>query len=76
MQLALISTGWESISGQTFMPWTRNARRRIMLQELVDWRNAIAHQDFDPVSARGYSDTSLVESERVAECDEYAGSQF
>jgi len=28
----------------------RNERRRELLQELVDWRNAIAHQDFDPVA--------------------------
>jgi len=27
----------------------RNPRRRELLQELVDWRNAIAHQSFDPV---------------------------
>lgn len=31
----------------------RNERRRELLQELVDWRNAIAHQDFDPVAAGG-----------------------
>jgi hypothetical protein len=31
----------------------RNARRREQLQELMDWRNAIAHQDFDPVAAGG-----------------------
>jgi hypothetical protein len=31
----------------------RNRRRREMLQELIDWRNAIAHQDFDPVTAGG-----------------------
>jgi hypothetical protein len=28
----------------------RNERRRELLQELLDWRNAIAHQDFDPVA--------------------------
>jgi hypothetical protein len=27
----------------------RNVRRNAQLQELIDWRNAIAHQDFDPV---------------------------
>lgn len=32
---------------------TRNERRRELLQELVDWRNAIAHQDFDPVAPGG-----------------------
>jgi hypothetical protein len=29
----------------------RNERRRELLQELVDWRNAIAHQDFNSVAA-------------------------
>src|SRR5256885_1558702 len=28
----------------------RNQRRRQLLQELIEWRNAIAHQDFDPVA--------------------------
>lgn len=28
---------------------SRNSRRRELLQELVDWRNAIAHHDFDAV---------------------------
>ena len=31
----------------------RNNRRRELLQQLVDWRNAIAHQDFDPVVPGG-----------------------
>lgn len=31
----------------------RSRRRRESLQELIDWRNAIAHQDFDPVAAEG-----------------------
>src|SRR5665213_535366 len=31
----------------------RNKRRSEMLQELIDWRNAIAHQDFDPVAPGG-----------------------
>jgi hypothetical protein len=31
----------------------RNERRREMLQELMQWRNAIAHQDFDPISTVG-----------------------
>jgi hypothetical protein len=30
-----------------------NERRRQLLQELIDWRNAIAHQDFDPVAPGG-----------------------
>jgi hypothetical protein len=30
-----------------------NERRRELLQELVDWRNAIAHQDFNTVVAGG-----------------------
>jgi hypothetical protein len=32
---------------------TRNERRRELLQELIDWRNAIAHQDFDLVAPAG-----------------------
>jgi hypothetical protein len=31
----------------------RNERRRELLHELIDWRNAIAHQDFDPVVPGG-----------------------
>jgi hypothetical protein len=31
----------------------RNQRRRELLQELIDWRNAIAHQDFDAVAPDG-----------------------
>jgi len=31
----------------------RNKRRRELLQELMEWRNAIAHQDFDPIVAGG-----------------------
>jgi hypothetical protein len=31
----------------------RNERRRELLQELIDWRNAVAHQDFDPVAHGG-----------------------
>ena len=31
----------------------RNGRRRELLQELMNWRNAIAHQDFDPVAPGG-----------------------
>ncbi len=27
----------------------RNIRRKQLLQELINWRNAIAHQHFDPV---------------------------
>ncbi len=30
-----------------------NDRRRELLQELIDWRNAIAHQDFDSVAPAG-----------------------
>jgi hypothetical protein len=31
-----------------------------LLQELVDWRNAIAHQDFDPVAAGAIPTLHLV----------------
>jgi len=36
---------WPSVDGLD----ARNPRRRQLLQELIDWRNAIAHQDFDSV---------------------------
>ena len=32
---------------------SRNNRRRVLLQGLIDWRNAIAHQDFDYVAPGG-----------------------
>jgi hypothetical protein len=38
----------------------RNARRREQLQELVNWRNAIAHQDFTAVAAGGVATLHLV----------------
>lgn len=38
----------------------KNERRRDLLQELVDWRNAIAHQNFDPVAAGGTPTLHLV----------------
>ena len=31
----------------------RNRQRRVLLEELNEWRNAIAHQDFDPVRLGG-----------------------
>jgi hypothetical protein len=37
----------------------RNERRRELLQELIDWRNAIAHQDFDPVARGGNTSLQL-----------------
>lgn len=36
---------WPSVDGLD----ARNVRRRELLQELIDWRNAIAHQDFTEV---------------------------
>lgn len=44
----------------------RNARRRRLLQELVDWRNAIAHQDFDPVGGDSKLHLSKVRAWRRA----------
>lgn len=38
----------------------RNVRRRELLQELIDWRNAIAHQDFDAVASDGNATLQLV----------------
>jgi hypothetical protein len=40
---------WTEVNTQD----TRNGRRRELLQELMNWRNAIAHQDFDPVAPGG-----------------------
>jgi hypothetical protein len=37
----------------------RNERRRELLQELIDWRNAITHQDFDPVVPGGITTLHL-----------------
>jgi len=37
----------------------RNARRRAQVQELIDWRNAIAHQDFTPVAVGGVATLHL-----------------
>ena len=39
---------------------SRNHRRRVMLQELIDWRNAIAHHDFDRVASDGNTSLQLV----------------
>lgn len=38
---------------------TCNTRRREQLQELIDWRNAISHQDFDPVAPTGVATLHL-----------------
>jgi hypothetical protein len=38
----------------------KNDRRRELLQELIDWRNAIAHQDFDSVARAGNPTLHLV----------------
>ena len=40
---------WSEVYAQN----SRNERRRELLQELIDWRNAIAHQDFDLVAPGG-----------------------
>ena len=37
----------------------RNERRQELLQELIAWRNAIAHQDFDPVVPGGVATLHL-----------------
>jgi hypothetical protein len=43
-----------------------NFRRRELLQELVHWRNAIAHQDFNPVGGDSTLHLSKVKSWRSA----------
>ena len=39
----------------------RNAQRRILLEELNEWRNAIAHQDFDPTKLGGATTLGLAQ---------------
>ena len=53
----------------------RNNGRRIRLQRLNDWRNAIAHQDFDPAKLGGTTTLRLdtIRSWRSA-CDGLAAS--
>jgi hypothetical protein len=53
---------WPSVTGRD----ARNARRNQLLQELIDWRNAIAHQDFDPVGGNSTLRLSRVRSWRRA----------
>ena len=38
---------------QVYGDYPRNDRRRALLEELNQWRNAIAHQDFDPLALAG-----------------------
>lgn len=45
---------------------TRSPRRRELLQELIDWRNAIAHQDFLPVGGNPILHLKAVSSWRRA----------
>jgi hypothetical protein len=42
----------------------RNRDRRIALEHLNDWRNAIAHQDFDPARLGGATTLRLVQVRR------------
>jgi hypothetical protein len=46
---------WNQVYNQD----SRNNERRRLLEELNDWRNAIAHQDFDPVRLRGEATLQL-----------------
>jgi hypothetical protein len=51
----------------------RNAQRRILLQELNEWRNAIAHQSFDPQRLGGRTTLHLGDVRRWrASCDQLA----
>lgn len=53
----------------------RNAGRQIRLEELVRWRNAIAHQDFGKPGLRGRSEVRRAEIRLWrAACDELAVS--
>jgi hypothetical protein len=53
---------WPGVTGRD----ARNVRRNQLLQELIDWRNAIAHQDFDPVGGNSTLHLSRVRAWRRA----------
>lgn len=49
---------WRSVEAED----ARNGQRQVLLEELNEWRNAIAHQDFDPTRLGG---TTTLRLERV-----------
>lgn len=51
----------------------RNDERKQRLEELKDWRNAIAHQDFDPAKLGGRTTLRLNDVNRWRRaCDQLA----
>jgi hypothetical protein len=52
----------------------RNERRRELLDEMMDWRNAIAHQDFTKPRLKGQTEIDLATVRRYRSvCDALAG---
>ena len=47
---------WDDVKGHD----ARNNKRRAQIETLNDWRNAIAHQDFDPAKLGGVTTLRLV----------------
>ena len=53
----------------------RNVRRHDYLKEMNEWRNAIAHQDFDPANLGGETTVRLVKVQQWhSSCDALAGA--
>ena len=53
----------------------RNARRHDYLEEMNAWRNAIAHQDFDPAKLGARTTVRLVVVQQWhSSCDALAGT--
>lgn len=63
---------WASVLAQD----PRNTARRTRLENLNKWRNAIAHQDFDPAALGGRSELGLSEVRRWRKACEALAEQF
>ena len=51
---------------------SRNRQRRALVDELNKWRNAIAHQDFDPTKIGPSTVLRIIQVAQVAACDQLA----
>jgi hypothetical protein len=47
-----------------YVHYPQNDRRKLLLEELNTWRNAIVHQDFDPIALGGSTVLHLVQVKR------------
>jgi hypothetical protein len=63
---------WASVLAQD----PRNSARRARLENLNRWRNAIAHQDFDPVTLGGRTELRISEVRRWRKACEALAEQF